>query len=146
MSFTDLATLAQHPLLTTGVGKLEWGTRHLAALERNTTETFSDPTNQILLRAELNPESGYHSFRVATLPDVKGFESHFTHAVADVAKNLHPALDQFAWQLAIDRTGGAEPSDPLGVKFPITDTEDAWNGRAARRTRKQFSPGHESFV
>ena len=112
----DLTELRRHRLLGPGVGKLEWGSRHLATLEHTITQTFAE--HQTMLRAEFDPESGYHSFRVVNVPDIDQFASDFTNAVADIANNLRAALNQFAWQLACSHAPGGVPNDPVGVKFP----------------------------
>src|SRR5712692_2316338 len=135
MPFDDLS---EHPLLHTAAGKLRWGHNLLAALENNLIETFSDPVNQAVIQADLDAESGYHVFRISSVPAVLDFAEDFTHAVADIAKNLHPALDQLAWQLACDLAPSGKPEDPKGVTFPITDSPDIW--KRAKRARVQFRP------
>ncbi len=137
--------LGEHPLLHTAVGKLRWGHRHLAALEHNLIEVFGDPANQAVIRADLDAESGYHVFSISNVPAIREFADDFTHTVADVAKNLHPALDQLAWQLACDFAPSGKPSDPKTVKFPIADSPDTWK-KAEQRTGVQFRPEHWGFI
>jgi hypothetical protein len=140
----DLTTLGKHRLLGPSAGKLDWAGRHLAALEHNINQAFLDPTDRAVIRADFDAKSGYHVFRVSALPDVREIAENFTHVVGDIAKNLHPALDQLAWQLACDFSSTGTPPDPKGIFFPITDTPDLWKG--AGRSRKQIKPDHWDFI
>ncbi len=140
-----LDDLSEQPLLAPAEGKWRWGHRHLDALEHNLIETFSDPANQAVIRADLDAESGYHVFSISSVPAVRGFAEDFTHSVADIAKNLQPALDQMAWQLACDFAPSGTPRDPKAVKFPIADSPSTWK-KAEQRTGVQFRPEHWDFI
>jgi hypothetical protein len=140
-----LDDLGKHPLLQTAVVKLRWGHRQLAGLEHNLLDAFSDPVNQAVIRADLDGPSGYHVFSVSSVPAVSEFAEDFTNAVADIAKNFHPALDQLAWQLACDFAPSGRPNDPKGVKFPIVDRPEDWK-KAERRSGVQFRPDHWGFM
>lgn len=140
-----LDDLAEHPLLAPAVGKLRWADRLLAALEQNLRETFSDRANQAVIRADLDAESGYHVFSITSVPAVSEFAANFTHTVGDIAKNLHPALDQMAWQLACNFAPSGTPRDPKAVKFPIADSASKWK-KAEYRTGVQFRPEHWDFL
>jgi hypothetical protein len=143
-NLTSLDDLDKHPLLGPSIGKFRWGQGHLTSLEQNILQTFGDPANQAIIRADLDSQSGYHVFSVSSLPTVGQFAKQFTNAVADVAKNFHPALDQLAWQLAKVFAAPGEPSDPKAVNFPIADTRDTWR-KKERRAKLQFRPEHWSF-
>ncbi len=140
----DIEQLRRHRLLAPAASKLGWARRHLAALEHNITETFTFPANHAVIRANLDAQSGEHLFCVSELPVLDQFAEDFAHVVADVAKNLHPALDQLAWQLACDFSTTGFPKDPKGVYFPITDSPDLWAEQG--RARGQISKPHWDFI
>jgi hypothetical protein len=141
---TPIDDLDKHLLLGPSISKFRWGRGQLASLEQNILQTFSDPANQAVIRADLDPDSGYYVFSINSVPSVGQFAEYFTNAVADVAKNFHPVLDQLAWQLAKVCAAPGEPSEPRRVKFPITDDPQAWTA-AEHRSKALFRPEHWTF-
>ncbi len=144
LELTSIERLRMHPLLAPAAGKLSWAHRQLGVLEESITHITTDPTNRAAIRAELDQTTGYHGFTVSALPDLGHFSEDFTNAVADIAKNLHPALDQFAWQLACAYSATGSPPDPTGVTFPITDDSHKW--ASCGRARAQIAADHWEFM
>jgi hypothetical protein len=139
----DFDTLKKHPLLSRAVSKLRWGHNHLATLETNFTEAFSDPEYHARLRADRDAKSGDHVFKIANVPDLTDFADDLVNEVFDVAGNYRAALDKMAWKLVLSGHGGVAP-DRRGVKFPICDCPQQWTD--ARRARNQFDPAHCGFI
>lgn len=139
----DLAELKKHPLVTTAASKLQWALGNLTALEHNITQAFGNPADCAVLRADLDPETGYHVLRIEAQADLTDFAENFQHSVADIANNIRAALDKLAWLAACDFTNGT-PQDVPGVKFPICDTTKDWIN--AGRARNQLRPDHCGFV
>jgi hypothetical protein len=62
------------------------------------------------MSAELDPDSGYHIFRVKAIPS--DWMLHMSMILGDIAHNCRSALDQLYWQLVIHH--GGRPKKPGG--------------------------------
>jgi hypothetical protein len=119
----------------------------LAGLEHNIGQVFADLTNRAVIRADFDPKSGDHIFRVSQVPDTEPFAESFIHSVSDIAINLQAALGQLIWQLALKFANGSDPPDRLGLNFPISETTNEWaTRRGIFRTSKQVAPDHWAFI
>lgn len=83
----------------------------------------------VQLSAKLDPESGYHIFRVATTPDERLLRVGVV--LGDVVHNLRSALDYLFWALSCRYLGVAKTQRMYKqVQFPI---EDGSQGLANKR-------------
>src|SRR3712207_4205974 len=78
-------------------------------------------TNVIQMSAKRDPETGYHIYRVAAIPE--HWQTRVGLILGDVVHNLRSALDYLFWQLY--RTHIRVPQsdrEAQQVQFPIEDT------------------------
>lgn len=138
----DHPSLRAHPRGAAAAAKLEWGERKVAALRQSWNAQTSDDDSCPLIEATFDPLTGYHFFRVQTLPKAERNEE-ISLIAGDVIHNLRSALDHLAWAMACEFAGG-EPRDPTGVQFPIRDTPVTFAD--VRRVRTQLAPEHWQFL
>lgn len=112
-----------HSLLCSAAEKVRWAEGHLEALQRNTWDYFATPGNRPTLRADVDPQSGYHVYRIKGMPDYAGLQTNVALGVGDVIGNLRAALDHAIWAIVFPRAGHLpKPKfDASGVAFPICD-------------------------
>src|SRR5579872_6979169 len=111
----------QHPLLASAGEKVRWAEIHLEALQRNIWNHFTTPANRIPLRADLDPNTGYHFFRIKELPDYSGFHTNVALGVGDVVGNLRAALDHAIFGIIYPRRASHPKFDEWGIGFPVCD-------------------------
>jgi hypothetical protein len=138
----DYPILRAHSRAGAAAIKAEWAEKKLAELRQSWDSQTADDDSCPLLEATLDPTTGYHSFRVGTLPKPERREE-ISLIAGDVIHNLRSALDHLAWAMASEFSGG-EPPDPTGVQFPIRDTAAAFG--EARRVRAQLAVAHWQFI
>jgi hypothetical protein len=131
--------------------KLDRAKQHRDALNIYIRETLSGESNRAPLWAELDPESGYHVYRVKSLPDMEPILTNIGLMVGDVIHNVRASLDHLTWQLACSFTQGAVEY-PHRVQFPIItewidprDGSDAWE-KVRRRNLSEVSPDHAAQI
>lgn len=98
--------------------KLRWARKHRDNLEEHIQKTFESPETWAILRAELDPESGEHIFRIANVPDYSMLVEEVSLCVGDFVHGLRGALDHLAWQLA-NAHGPMSDADARRIYFPI---------------------------
>jgi len=118
--------------LASARAKWERAEVHRNALEHNLDALALDETQRIVLRAEKDPKTGYHVFRITSLPDLDPILHRVGLAVGDIVHNLRGCLDHITWQLACQKHGGTPPK-PARVQFPIGSTVTDLNQRPVRR-------------
>lgn len=98
--------------------KVQRAWEHRYALEAEVEPVITGEAHQIQMSAKLDPDSGYHVFRVSVMPD--GWQRRTAVILGDVVHNLRSALDQLAYQLVLNHYG-RPPTEELRrlVKFPI---------------------------
>jgi len=103
--------------------KIERAYEHRNALESELVPVLSGERHQIQLSAKLDPDTGNHVFRVASMPE--SFRRRVAVIVGDLVHNLRSALDQLAWQLVLDYSGRPTKRGEIKrIKFPIeTDSQ-----------------------
>lgn len=102
----------------------QWAEHLLARLRDDLRDYAAEPANKVGIKAELDPESGRHIFRVTTSVTMESLKTFFEKSVADVVANTNAAPGQFAWQLACRQSAPDDPIDPKGVAFPICPADD----------------------
>lgn len=121
--------------------KLAWAKTHRDALKRESDDFFGVEGNRIGLSAEYDSESGYHLFRVNTMPDQQ--IARWAMILGDCIHNLRGVLDHLAWQLALHHCNGNMPKKPKRVGFPITDTPELFRSSDALN---EVSPAHRAII
>ncbi len=132
---------ATHPLLSSAAEKVHWAEIHLEALQRNIWDYFGTPGNRPKLRADLDPETGYHVFRVKSLPDYSRLSTDMGLAIGDVIGNIRASLDHTIWHIVEPRAVGQPGFDDRAqrsIAFPIEDDEGRLNRSAAGKTIKPY--------
>src|SRR5215204_6186791 len=122
--------------------KIERAYEHRNALESELVPVLNGERHQSQLSAKLDPDTGFHVFRVASMPD--SFQRRVAVIVGDLVHNLRSGLDQLAWQLVLDCSGRpTKPGEIKRIKFPIeTDRE-----RLARTyTFSKISPSDQALL
>ena len=98
--------------------KVQRAYEHRDALEREIDAVLNGERHQIQLSAKLDPDTGYHVFRVAAMPDE--WRLHVAVVLGDVVHCLRSALDQIAWQLVLNHSGRPKNvKEKTLIDFPI---------------------------
>jgi hypothetical protein len=121
--------------------KTEWAKPYRDALDREPIDFFSVEGNEIGLRAEYDPKSGYHLFRINTMPD--RHIMRWAMILGDFVHNLRGALDHMVWQLALHECNGDTPKKPTRVQFPITDTPELFR---KSNNLNEIAPAHRAII
>ncbi|MET9445672.1 hypothetical protein [Streptomyces cinerochromogenes] len=80
-------------------------------------DTFrGDASSRSLLRAELDPVTGYHILRISHVPDYRPAIEDVSLSVGDIINNLRCSLDHLAWQYACAHAQGT-PKKPKNISF-----------------------------
>jgi len=124
--------------------KLKQARRHRATLIAEVDKHFSVSTNRPTLVAELDPISGDHIFRVASVPPIAELQEILAVTVGDAVHNLRSALDHLAFQLACVNTNGVLKHEK-SVQFPIGDTAKEYADQADRYL-KEVHQTHRKMV
>jgi|SRR5215510_2135909 len=106
--------------LGTARAKLGHAEHHIGELHPLIDLFFNDPAHRPKMRADFDPESGYHILRIKSVPDFDPLVEEISLVTGDVLHDLRSALDHAAWQLACHFANG-EPANPTEVYFPICD-------------------------
>lgn len=122
--------------------KFERAEMHRNALDHNIRQVFAEKANRISVSAEIDPESGYHVFRIESVPELDPIIMQLGLGVGDVIHNLRGALDHLFWQLACFHTNGSPP-DPRLVQFPMDD-DPGWFPK--RPVRADLDPAHWDII
>lgn len=98
--------------------KVERAWEHRHALEREIAPVRDGERHPLQMSAKLDPDSGYHVFRVSVMPDE--WQRRAAVVLGDIVHSLRSALDHLAWQLVLNHYG-RPPTEELRrlVKFPI---------------------------
>lgn len=98
--------------------KIQRAKEYRDALESEIDAVLNGERHQIQLSTKLDPDSGYHVFRVAAMPD--DWRLRVAVVLGDIVHCLRSVLDQLAWQLVINHSG--RPKTVKGkqlIDFPI---------------------------
>jgi hypothetical protein len=106
--------------LTSSFAKHAYAKRRIKELDTIVKRYFEDRSHQPMMRADLDPSSGYHVLRIKSLSDFGSFPIDIGVAVGEIIHDLRSALDHAAWQLACEFSHGL-PADPRSVYFPVCD-------------------------
>jgi hypothetical protein len=101
--------------------KARWAEIHLEALQRSTWDYFATLGNRPTMRADFDPQSGCHVYRIKETPDYTRLQTNVALGIGDVAGNLRAALDHAIWAIVSPRAGHLPKFDANGVGFPICD-------------------------
>ena len=98
--------------------KLQRAREHRNSLEAKIGPLFLGDANQVRIIGKLDPQTHYHVFRVAAIPEFPLL--YFGVLIGDVVHNLRSVLDNLVWQLVLHKTGGQSPPDtePAGLGSP----------------------------
>jgi hypothetical protein len=135
--FSDIPRVT-HPLLVSAVEKVRWAEIHLEALQANIWGYWREPSNAPLLRADLDPQTGYHVFRIKGLPDYSLFRVDAALGIGDVVGNIRAALDHAMWAITNDDVNTGVHPDPEGIAFPIRDDVGKLSGSRVERAVKPY--------
>jgi hypothetical protein len=98
--------------------KIQRAYEHRDALEGEVDPVLNGERHQIQLRANLDPDTGYHIFEVGALPG--DWQVRIAVILGDIVHSLRSALDQLAWQLVINHTGRPRfVKEKTLIEFPI---------------------------
>lgn len=125
--------------------KINRAKQHRNDLEEYIRSTFEDKRNRATLRADLEPESGYHIVSIQSVPDLSSFQENVGLMVGDVVHNLRSALDHLAWQLACLNTNGS-PSRPWRVQFVIEDDPARFARYCNSDCLAEIDPAHQALI
>jgi hypothetical protein len=109
--------------LTECRAKIERANEHREELNAIVAPLLNWEAELFQMSAKLDPESGYHVFRVAAVPEEWRLEVGVI--LGDIVHNLRSALDYLFWQLychyiRVPRS----PREAEQVQFPIEDTKN----------------------
>jgi hypothetical protein len=88
------------PDFTSCRAKLRRAEEHLDIFQSEAVASFAVESNRAGLSIEFDAKSGYHIYRVATLPP-EDLLLRFGLIIGDVVHNLRGALDHLAWQISL---------------------------------------------
>src|SRR5215210_790070 len=122
--------------------KIERAWEHRYALEAEVEPVITGEAHQIQMSAKLDPDSGYHVFRVSVMPDE--WQRRVAVILGDITHNLRSALDQLAYQLVLNYYG-RPPTGELRrlVKFPIEQKRSSVTSSYAY---SKVSPGDRADI
>lgn len=122
--------------------KIERAWEHRYALEAEVEPVVAGEAHQIQMSAKLDPDSGYHVFRVSVMPDE--WQRHVAVVLGDIVHNLRSALDQLAYQLVLNHYR-RPPTEKLRrlVQFPI---EMNPNSVTSSYTYSKVSPADQADI
>jgi hypothetical protein len=112
--------------------KLNQAERHLYALSQGIREKVDDG-KAITLGREFDPKDDSIVIRIVCMQEVP---EEWSPLFGDAAYNIRCALDHLAWQLAIRKFDGVEPTDVDIIKhiqFPVALTPQAWDSHVNRK-------------
>ena len=126
--------------------KVEHGRRHMTELDNAVRAFFDDPGNCPAMVSTFDEESGFHIFRVGSIPtQLHELQIEAALRVGDVVHDLRSALDHLVWQLSLKGAGGSEPQDALSIQFPIASSAKDFES-ARRRTLRNVSTDHQDLI
>lgn len=96
--------------------KLRRAIKQCEQLNTRIDEFRNIPSSRSTLRADLDPESGYHVIRISEIPDYNHVVEDVSLSVGDIVNNLRCSLDHLAWQYACAHAQGI-PRKPMSVYF-----------------------------
>ncbi len=136
----------RHPLIASAGEKMRWAEVHLEALQRNTWDYFKTPANRPALSADRDEQSGYHVYRISSMPDYSQFAIDVALRIGDVISNVRASLDHAIWGIVADRSSGT-PADPRGAAFPIAEDEPTLNiSRAGKAIKPHLTTDEWDIV
>jgi hypothetical protein len=109
--------------------KIQRAQEHSDSLQAIVTPVvMGDEPDFVQLSAKLDPQSGYHVFRVAAIQEDQRLRVGII--LGDIVQNLRSALDYLFWQLychyiRVPRTDG----EAKGVQFPIEDGPERFGNK-----------------
>lgn len=104
--------------LSAARAKLHRAHEHRDALEAELGPVYEGKRYPIQMSAKLDPDSGYHVFRVTKIPDE--WLTRMGVLLGDIIYNLRSALDQLAWELVLDHSGRPKrPTQKTSIEYPI---------------------------
>jgi hypothetical protein len=135
--------------LSSARAKLERAKIHINALRAEIDREGTPNPKLIPLRKQFEPEYGAIVWRIERVINIS---DDWSLIVGDAAHNLRCSLDHLAWQLALRRFNGVEPTDRKTIKeiqFPVCLDESIWDKPYVNRKHmliadaeklKQFQP------
>jgi len=130
---------ATHPLLSSASHKVRWAEVHLEALMVSTLDYLGAPGRLPVLQADLDVVSGYHVFRIESMPDYFELIANTALRIGDVVGNLRPALDHAIWSIVTSRVGSDDRFRPRDVAFPVSESGGLMRNRAAKAIQPYLS-------
>ncbi|MFF9160718.1 hypothetical protein ACF081_10710 [Streptomyces longwoodensis] len=104
--------------LSSALAKQQHADQAIKKLESLIRVFNEDPKTSAEIAASLDSETGYHVFRVRSVPDYQSHIERVSLALGDVVGALRSALDYLAWQYACAYANGI-PENPRRIYFPI---------------------------
>lgn len=100
--------------------KIERAQEHRELLEEVIESVYERKANRVQLNAKLDPETGYHEFRVASIP--QDWSLRVGIILGDAVHNLRGALEYLFYVLSCHYLGFAK-TERMGkqIQFPIED-------------------------
>jgi hypothetical protein len=118
--------------LTSAWLKFKHAKCHVDTLWQKMRETLNNG-NAITLGCQFDPKDNSMVIRITEIEEVP---NEWSLLFGDAAYNLRCALDHLAWQLAIRKFDGVEPTDfdiIKQIQFPIALTSGAWDTHINRK-------------
>lgn len=148
-----LSSMAPEPDFSGCWAKLDHGRRHVTDLDGAVRSFFDDADNCPPLVSSYDEESRFHVFRVGPIPpQLADLQVDAALRAGDAVHDLRSALDHLVWQLSLAGTGGAEPSRPRRVQFPISTSPEGYEharatalsdvSREAQDVLESYQPYH----
>ena len=113
--------------------KIERAHEHGKGLQAEVDFALRPESKLIQLGAKLDRQSGYHVYRVATMPEA--WMRRAGLVIGDIVHNLRSALDHLFWQLYCAHHGVPQDEwEAIKVQFPIDDKPKTF----AKRRKDRF--------
>lgn len=115
--------------------KIERAHEHGKSLQAEVDFALRPESKIIQLRADLDRQSGYHVYRVATVPEP--WMRRVGLIIGDLVHNLRSGLDHLFWQLYCAHVGvPKDEREARRVQFPIEDKCEVLSEKRGKRFSK----------